>query len=108
MEDCKIVGDKSQLQALSENLFRNVIGHGGKDVTVRFGPLDDGFYVEDTGNEIPPEKRDEVFEHGFTTGYSGSGVGLTIITRISTEHDLEVSLTESAEGGTRFELRATE
>lgn len=103
-----IVGDKSQIQALFENLFRNAAGHGGEDVTVRVGPLDGGFYVEDTGDGIPSEKRDEVFEHGHTTGYGGSGVGLTIVSRIATEHDLKVSLTESTEGGARFEFRATQ
>lgn len=100
-----IVGNKSQLQALFENLFRNAVVHGGDDVTVRVGPLDDGFYVEDTGEGIPPEKRDDVFGHGYTTGYGGSGVGLTIVRRIATEHDLEGSLSESAEGGARFEFR---
>lgn len=100
-----IVGDKSQLQALFENLFRNAVGHGGDDVTVRVGPLDDGFYVEDTGEGIPPAKRDQIFEHGYTTGDGGSGVGLTIVRRIATEHDLEVAIAESAEGGARFEFR---
>ncbi|WP_440767484.1 ATP-binding protein [Natronorubrum sp. DTA7] len=103
--DCTINGDKSQLQALFENLFRNAVGHGGLDVTVRVGPLDDGFYVEDTGTGIPPETREEVFEHGFTTGYGGSGVGLTIVSRIAADHGYEVSLTESSEGGARFEFQ---
>ncbi|WP_436348942.1 sensor histidine kinase [Natronorubrum sp. FCH18a] len=104
-EDCTINGDKSQLQALFENLFRNAVGHGGLDVTVRAGPLGDGFYVEDTGTGIPPETREKVFEHGFTTGYSGSGVGLTIVSRIAADHDFDASLTESAEGGARFEFQ---
>lgn len=103
-----IVGDRSQLQALFENLFRNAIGHGGEDVTVRVGPMDEGFYVEDTGDGIPPEKRDQVFEHGFTTGYGGSGVGLTIVKRIASDHDLKVSVSESPEGGARFEFRTAQ
>jgi PAS domain S-box-containing protein len=100
-----ISGDRSQLQGLFENLFRNAVGHGGDDVTVRVGPLDDGFYVEDTGSGIPPEDRERVFEQGFSTGYGGSGVGLTIVSRIAQAHGLDVSLTESAEGGARFEFR---
>jgi signal transduction histidine kinase len=104
-DDCTVVGDAGQLQALLENLFRNAVGHGGADVTVRVGPLEDGFYVEDTGEGIPPERRERVFEHGFTTGYGGSGVGLTIVDRIANTHDFEVSLAESDEGGARFEFR---
>ncbi|WP_276256523.1 sensor histidine kinase [Halomontanus rarus] len=104
-QNCTINGDKSQLQVLFENLYRNAIGHGGEDVTVRTGPLEDGFYVEDTGDGIPLEKREQVFEHGFTTGYGGSGVGLTIVSRIANDHDLTISLTDSKDGGARFEFR---
>ncbi|MFD1598383.1 sensor histidine kinase [Halobellus rarus] len=107
-EGCSVVGGESQLQALFENLFRNAVGHGGSDVTVRVGPLESGFYVEDTGVGIPPERRDEVFEHGFTTGYSGTGTGLTIVRRIAASHGFDVTLGESAEGGARFEFRASE
>jgi signal transduction histidine kinase len=105
IEDCTVTGDAGQLRALFENLFRNAIGHGGDDVTVRVGPVENGFYVEDTGKGIPLQDRDRVFEHGFTTGYGGSGVGLTIVRRIATAHGLDVSLSESEEGGARFEFR---
>lgn len=106
-EPCTITGDKSQVAALFENLFRNAVGHGGPDVTVRVGPLENGFYVEDTGNGIPPDKRDAVFDHGYTTGYSGSGIGLTIVSRIAQAHNWDTTLTESTEGGARFEFRVT-
>ncbi|WP_255171547.1 PAS domain-containing sensor histidine kinase [Natrononativus amylolyticus] len=105
-EECTVDGDETQLQALFENLFRNAVGHGGPDVTVRVGPLADGFYVEDTGRGIPPENRDRVLEHGFTTGYSGTGVGLTIVRRVGNAHGLDVTVSESAEGGARFEFRS--
>lgn len=107
VESHEMTGDSGQLQALFENLFRNAVGHGGPAVTVRVGPLDDGFYVEDTGTGIPPESRDEVFDHGFTTSYSGNGVGLAIVGRIADAHNLTVSLSESVEGGARFEFRPT-
>ncbi|MCU4744620.1 sensor histidine kinase [Natronoglomus mannanivorans] len=106
-QDCTTIGDRSQLQALFENLFRNAVGHGGENVTVRVGPMDDGFYVEDTGKGISREDREQVFEHGFTTGYGGSGIGLTIVKRVAAEHDLEVALAESIEGGARFEFQSS-
>ncbi|MFC7232873.1 sensor histidine kinase [Saliphagus sp. GCM10025308] len=105
VDDCTVTGNDGQLQALFENLFRNAIGHGGADVTVRVGPLADGFYVEDTGSGIGASTRERIFEHGFTTGYSGSGIGLTIVARVADEHGLEVALVESDEGGARFEFR---
>jgi PAS domain S-box-containing protein len=100
-----VTADRSQLKALFENLFRNAVGHGGPDVCIRVGPLENGFYVEDTGDGIAPDERDTVFDHGYTTGYSGSGIGLTIVSRIAQAHDWEVVLTESTEGGARFEFR---
>jgi PAS domain S-box-containing protein len=106
-DPCTVTADASQLTALFENLFRNAVGHGGADVTVRVGPLENGFYVEDTGDGIPPDERDTVFEHGYTTGYSGSGIGLTIVSRIAEAHDWDVTLTDSAEGGARYEFQAS-
>lgn len=106
-DDVVVSGDDGQLKALFENLFRNAIGHGGCDVTVRVGPLEDGFYVEDTGEGIPPDDREKVFDHGFTTGYGGSGVGLTIVSRIAENHGWDVTLGESPEGGARFEFQET-
>ncbi|WP_336023926.1 sensor histidine kinase [Halobellus salinisoli] len=103
-EPCSIDGDESQLQALFENLFRNAVGHGGASITVSVGPLNDGFYVEDSGMGIPAEKRETVFEHGFTTGYSGTGTGLTIVQRIAAAHRFDVSLRDSSTGGARFEF----
>lgn len=107
-EDMEIEANPGQLQALFENLFKNAVGHGGADVTVRVGPCENGFYVEDTGVGIPQEDRDRVFEHGFSTGYGGNGVGLTIVNRIAQAHDWEVSLSESDAGGARFEFIGVE
>ena len=103
-EPAAIRGDESQLQSLLENLFRNAIGHGGSDVTIRVGDLGNGFYVEDTGTGIPPDQRAQVFDHGYTTGYGGSGIGLTIVKRIAEAHSLAVAIAESDEGGARFEF----
>jgi len=104
VSDHSMKADRGQLQALFENLFRNAIGHGGNEVTVRVGPLEDGFYIEDTGTGIPEEKRETVFEHGFSTGYGGNGVGLTIVSRIANHHSWSVELTEEESGGARFEF----
>lgn len=106
LEDRTITADETQMKILLNNLFRNAVGHGGAETTVRVGPLGDWFYVEDTGSGIPEEDRDRVFDHGFSTGYGGNGIGLTIVERIADAHGLQVAVTESAEGGARFEFRA--
>jgi PAS domain S-box-containing protein len=99
--------DGDRLRELFENLFRNAVEHGGDGVAVRVGPLDDtdGFYVADDGDGIPPEERERVFEHGFSTNKRGTGFGLSIVANIAEAHGWDVSITESADGGTRFEIR---
>ncbi|MFD1601050.1 PAS domain S-box protein [Halobellus rarus] len=103
-----ISGDRSRLQQLFENLFRNAVEHGGEDVTVVVGELDDGFYVEDDGPGIPPDSRPDVFEMGYSTADEGTGFGLNIVERVVEEHGWEISLTEGSEGGARFEIRGVE
>ena len=82
-------------------------------VTVRVGLLQDadgptGFYVEDDGPGIPADKRDRVFEPGYSTAADGTGYGLAIVTWIAEAHDWSVSVTESAAGGARFEFTDVE
>lgn len=105
--DFTVAADRSQLQALLENLFRNAVNHGGADVSVRVGPLETGFYVEDTGVGILPADRENMFDHGYTTGDGGSGIGLTVVSQIAEAHNWSITLTESTEGGARFEFRET-
>jgi len=103
-----ILADESRLRQLFENLFRNAVEHGGVDVTVRVGPLDDGLYVADDGPGIPPEDRERVFESGYSTSDDGTGFGLAIVSEIASAHGWEVALTESEDGGVRFEVTGIE
>lgn len=99
-----VTGDASRLTQLFENLFRNAIEHGGESVTVTVGKLEDdnGFYVEDNGDGIPPGKSEEVFEHGVTSTEGGTGFGLSIVADIANAHGWTVRVTEGTAGGARF------
>ncbi|WP_336328158.1 PAS domain S-box protein [Halovenus sp. HT40] len=101
-----VAGDGSRLTQFFENLFRNAIEHGGEAVTVTVGRLehDDGFYVEDDGDGIPPAKRDDVLEHGVTSNEGGTGFGLSIVADIARAHGWTVRVTDGSEGGARFEF----
>ncbi len=96
--------DRSRLQQLLENLIRNAIEHGGENVTVTVGELDDGFYVADDGPGIPEDERDQVFEPGYTATTDGTGFGLSIVKSIVEDHGCEIAITESDEGGARVEI----
>ena len=129
--------DPSRLQQLLENLIRNGVEHGstgnrtqsddsiehestndrsqaagddhhGAAVTVTVGDLDGGFYIADDGRGIDPDDYTTVFETGYSTAPGGTGFGLTIVQRIVDAHGWEISVTESAAGGTRFEITGVE
>ena len=74
-------------------------------VHVRVTRTDDGFAVADDGPGIDPDQREAVFEPGHTTAPGGTGFGLAIVDRIAEAHGWTVSVTESREGGARFEFR---
>ncbi|WP_244605607.1 PAS domain S-box protein [Halorussus marinus] len=109
-ETGSVVADADQLKTVLENLFRNAMEYGSPaddaagGTTVRVGHHDDGFYVEDDGPGIPPDKREEVFEYGYTSG-SGTGIGLAVVRDIAEVHGWDVAATEGTDGGARFEIR---
>lgn len=103
-----VEADRSRLQQLFENLYRNAIEHGGDDVTVSVGAMDDGFYIADTGSGIPESKREDVFDVGYSANEDGTGFGLRIVEQIADAHGWEITVTESEQGGARFEITGVE
>jgi len=108
-DTCVITADEGRLCELLENLFRNAVEHGGETVTIRIGCLPDaaGFYVEDDGPGIPPEKRSDVVQAGYTESENGTGFGLSIVNQIVDGHDWQLDITEGDDGGARFEISNT-
>jgi signal transduction histidine kinase len=102
-----VEADRSRLRQALENLFGNAVEHGGDGVAVAVGELPDGdgFYVEDDGPGIDPDRREEVFEAGVTSDPEGTGFGLKIVAEVADAHGWTVDLTASAAGGARFEFR---
>jgi len=105
-QDVVIESHETQLRRLFENLFWNAIDHGDAS-TIRVGPLEDGFFVEDDGEGIPSDERESVFESGYSTDDDSPGYGLSIVRGIVDTHRWDVSVTESATGGARFEITGT-
>ncbi|MFT4946510.1 MAG: signal transduction histidine kinase [Natronomonas sp.] len=105
-----IQADQQRLVRVFENLFRNAIEHGGPDVAIEIGSIDDGrgFFVADDGPGIDPEEREAIFDAGYCSDEDGTGLGLAIVAGIAESHKWTVSVTESADGGARFEFTSVE
>ncbi|WP_394324704.1 sensor histidine kinase [Halorubrum sp. SD626R] len=89
-------------------MFRNATEHGGEDVSITVGELDDGFYVEDTGLGIPEDKQQAVFEAGYSTAKDGTGFGLTIVTQVAQAHGWSIRVADGPKDGARFEITNVE
>lgn len=96
--------NKKLASRLFENMFKNSIKHGGDDVEIKIGSLENGFYIEDNGKGIPKEKRSKIFNLNYTTSETGEGLGLTIVKYVCDSHNWDIIVTESSTGGARFEI----
>ena len=124
--------EPDRLRQLFENLFRNAAEHAstssrpeaddaaehaGSAATVTVGPIEpfhtatrisrdggNGFYVADDGPGIPEDRRADVLDFGFSTDEEGTGFGLAIVTQIADAHGWATTVTESRDGGARFEF----
>ncbi|WP_185911726.1 sensor histidine kinase [Halonotius roseus] len=100
-----IEADKSLLQNVLENVFRNAVEHNESPITVSVGRLDSGgFYIADTGTGLPNGEDDAVFEQGYTTNDSGTGFGLAIARELIEAHGWTISASDGARDGARFEI----
>jgi len=103
-----VAADESRLQQLLENLFQNAVDHCGDATTVRVGALRNGFYIEDDGPGIPEKDREDVFDPGYTTRDDGTGFGLSIVRNVADAHGWDITITDSTDGGARFEFTGIE
>jgi PAS domain S-box-containing protein len=100
--------DESRLHRLFSNLFVNAVEHAGPTVTVRVESTPDGFFVADDGPGIPEADRESVFEVGYSTAESGTGLGLNIVREIADAHGWSVDVTGGGECGACIEFTGVE
>lgn len=107
IDDFAFQADHARALRLFENVIRNGIEHGGRNVTISIGRLDvpDGLYIADNGPGIPREKRDRIFDTGYSTKADGTGLGMSIVSAIAGAHGWSVDIAEADTGGLRIEVR---
>ena len=109
-----MVGSDILIYRLVYNLVENAIkyNHSGGQVTVTAYRKEKHVYlsVEDTGNGIPEELRERVFEPFFRVDKSrsrelgGVGLGLALVREIVRVHDGSITVKSNPSGGTIFEV----
>ncbi len=96
---------------LMRNLVDNAIRYTpkGGEIEISVDRKDDAIIlsIADSGPGIPEEERDKIFNRFYRslgTKESGSGLGLSIVTRIAELHRLEISLDTSRLGGLQINI----
>jgi signal transduction histidine kinase len=103
--DVSVRGDPGRLSRLVTELLANAVEHTDGPVEVSVGPLDDdpGFHVTDTGDGVPADEREYVFDRGYSTVTDRKGHGLAIAREIAGAHGWRLRLAGAADGA-RFEV----
>ncbi len=88
--DLDLVCDRRKIEVVFANLIRNAVDAAmprGK-IQVRIADLNDKvrIEIEDSGQGISPENQARIFDPLFTTKQIGTGLGLTSVKNIVTEH----------------------
>jgi two-component system sensor histidine kinase TctE len=99
-----IAGDRFLLRDLVDNLIDNAIRYSPVHASVTVRTFEDQgrgiLAVEDSGPGIAPDEREKVFDRFYRLDESvtGSGLGLTIVRDIATDHDARVEIGERENG----------
>ncbi len=107
--DCRILADESKLLNVLINLIYNALDFVDKDGKIDISTHIEGentlkITVADNGSGIPEELRSKIFEKGFTSKKTGSGLGLYISKLAMQEQYGDLILKETQNSGTVFEL----
>jgi len=105
----EILADAAQLQQIVINLLQNAAEASPSGGEVRVETRDEAdavvVAVVDRGAGIPPEIQARMFEAFVSTKSRGSGLGLTIVRRLTELHRARIQVESALGKGTRFEIR---
>ncbi len=103
-------GNPNRLQHVFTNLLINAqqatLSGGKVTITTERSDNPKGVWVhvEDTGEGIPEEELDHIFEPFYTRKEEGTGLGLSIVRQIVAEHEGEIRVWSQVGVGTRFSV----
>ncbi|MBL4581664.1 MAG: HAMP domain-containing histidine kinase, partial [Gammaproteobacteria bacterium] len=102
-ESPKLNTPSSLLQISVGNLLRNAIEHtrSGK---ISIVVSSDSFCISDTGEGIPANKLEEVFDRSYTTKPGGTGLGLNLVKRICDRFHWQIHIESELGTGTTVHI----
>jgi two-component system sensor histidine kinase HydH len=101
----KINVDKDLMKQALLNILQNSVDAVKKGkITFEVTKSKSGilFTISDTGPGIPPDKLDKIFNLYFTTKPSGTGMGLSIVQQIISQHNGTINVESESGKGTKF------
>jgi len=105
-----LVADPAQLRQALINLIQNALDAtaaepGHVKVAVAAHDHSIWFVVSDDGPGLTDQQRAQLFVPGFTTKTNGSGLGLTIVERIVSDHQGTIEVESAPGSGTSFVIQ---
>ena len=98
-EELKVIGVRHEIKVLINNIMENAIrytpNHGKIDISLFSNAEDIVLEIKDNGPGIPNDDFERVFERfyrGENLNVNGSGLGLSIVREIATQHDARIEL----------------
>lgn len=103
-----LFADPDQLKQVFINLIKNAMEAmpqgGGIHVETRVDGRRVIAEVRDTGTGMPKEVVEKIFDPYYTTKKTGTGLGLSLVHRIITDHRGEIKVTSKSGKGTTFTI----
>lgn len=95
-----VLGDSEKLTRIFQHLFENAVMHGKPSrIMVKRYDTDGAtrILVSNDGTKITPDRRQEIFQRGYTTHKERLGLGLAITQKLIEAHGWKITLEASPE-----------